>query len=58
MINLPFVILLSSLVGALALAFYMDWLGLWVSEEEIQAQIEKGKEREKGLKEQSMVKVP
>jgi hypothetical protein len=29
------IILVSVLVGAFALAFYMDWLGLWVSEAEM-----------------------
>jgi hypothetical protein len=43
--DLALVMLISLLVGALALAFYMDWLGLWVSKEEMKDQIARAKER-------------
>ena len=33
------------LVAAFLVAFYMDWLGLWVSRAEIQAQIDAAKKR-------------
>jgi hypothetical protein len=33
------------LVGTFLLAFYMDWLGLWISKKEMQAQINQAKER-------------
>jgi hypothetical protein len=42
-------VLVSLLVGGVALAFYMDWLGLWVSKEEMREQIDRGKERMKGV---------
>jgi hypothetical protein len=38
-------VLVSLLVGGVALAFYMDWLGLWVSKEEMREQIDRAKER-------------
>jgi hypothetical protein len=42
-------VLVSLLVGAVALAFYMDWLGLWVSKEEMREQIDRAKERMQAL---------
>jgi hypothetical protein len=38
-------VLVSLLVGGVALAFYMDWLGLWVSKEAMREQIDRAKER-------------
>jgi hypothetical protein len=38
-------VLVSLLVGGVALAYYMDWLGLWVSKEEMREQIDRAKER-------------
>ncbi len=35
----------SVLVGAFLLAYYMDWLGLWVSKAEMQGQIDRANER-------------
>src|SRR5207248_6584461 len=33
------VVVVSLLVGGLALAFYRDWLGLWVSKEEMKVEV-------------------
>jgi uncharacterized protein YneF (UPF0154 family) len=51
-------VLVSVLVGGLALAFYMDWLGLWVSKKQMTEQIERRKERMQGLGKQNGDKVP
>jgi len=32
-------VMVSLLVGGIALGFYMDWLGLWASDEDMRAQI-------------------
>lgn len=45
-------VLVSLLIGAAALAFYMDWLGLWVSKEEMREQIDSSKERMQALEKQ------
>ena len=37
--------MVSLLVTGIAVAFYMDWLGLWVSKAEMQEQINRSKER-------------
>lgn len=37
--------MVSVLVGAFLLAYYMDWLGLWVSKAEMKSQIDRAKER-------------
>jgi len=39
------IVLVALLLGMFAVAFYMDWLGLWVSKKEMNRQIEKSKER-------------
>jgi hypothetical protein len=39
------VVAVSLAAGCIALAFYMDWLGLWVSEEEMREKREQAKER-------------
>ncbi len=50
------VVVLASLVSLLAagvvLAFYMDWLGLWVSKEEMKEEIDRAKVRMRRLEEQ------
>jgi hypothetical protein len=38
-------VLVSVLVGGFALGFYMDWFGLWVSEEDLRGEIDRAKER-------------
>jgi hypothetical protein len=38
-------VLISLIVGVIAIAFYMDWLGLWVSKEEMKKEIETSKAR-------------
>ena len=38
------VVLIGLFVGAIAVAFYMDWLGLWVSKEELAKEIARSKE--------------
>jgi hypothetical protein len=43
--NVALAVMIALLVGAFAVAFYMDWLGLWVSKEELQKQIARSKER-------------
>jgi hypothetical protein len=42
-------LILVSLVGAVALALYMDWLGLWVSKKEMKEQIDGAKETRQAL---------
>ncbi len=42
-------VLVPLLVGVIALAFYMDWLGLWVSKEEMREQNDRAKERMQAL---------
>ena len=42
-------VLVSLLAAGFALAFYMDWFGLWVSKEEMKKQIDGAKERMQGL---------
>jgi hypothetical protein len=37
-------VLIGLLVVAIAIAFYMDWLGLWVSKEEFAKEIARWKE--------------
>lgn len=39
------VVMVGLLVGAFAVAFYMDWLGLWTSEEHLREQREAARER-------------
>jgi hypothetical protein len=51
-------VLVSLLVGSVGLAFYMDWLGLWVSKEEMREQIERSKERMQELGKQIGNKAP
>jgi hypothetical protein len=46
--NPALVALVSVLVGGVALAFYMDWLGLWVSKEEMKGQIDQAREKMHG----------
>lgn len=52
------IVLVSVLVGAVAVAFYMDWLGLWVSKEEMREQIDSSKERLQGPGQQLGEKAP
>jgi hypothetical protein len=39
------VVFISLIVGVIAIAFYMDWLGLWVSKEDMKKEIERSKAR-------------
>lgn len=41
-------VLITLVVGAIAVAFYMDWLGLWVSKEELAKEIARSKETTQG----------
>ena len=50
------IVLVSLLVGGVAVAFYMDWLGLWVSKEEMKEEVATAKERMRQLEEQSGLK--
>ena len=43
--NLPLVIMIGLLVAASALAFWMDWLGLWVSPDQMKAEVARAKAR-------------
>jgi hypothetical protein len=52
------VVEVSVLAGGLAFAFYMDWLGLWVSKEEMKEEIARAKERMRQAEEQSGRKGP
>jgi hypothetical protein len=45
----PFLItLIAVLLGGVALAFYMDWLGLWMSKAEMKEQIARSRDRMQG----------
>lgn len=52
------VVVVALLVGGLVLAFYMDWLGLWVSKEEMKEEIARAKERMRQAEEESGRKAP
>ncbi len=54
----PLVVLVSLLVAGVALAFYMDWLGLWVSKEQMKEEIDRAKVRMRRLEEQDGAEVP
>jgi hypothetical protein len=41
-------VLITLFVGAIAIAFYMDWSGLWVSKEELANEIARSKETTQG----------
>lgn len=43
------VVMVCLLLGGVVLAFYMDWLGLWVSKGEMRGQIDKSKARMQAL---------
>ena len=47
------ILLVAMLVGGAALALYMDWLGLWVSKEEMRQQIARARERMRLLGQQA-----
>lgn len=46
-------VLVPVLIGIAVLAFYMDWLGLWISKEDMKDQIRKSKESMQKLEKQS-----
>jgi hypothetical protein len=48
----------SLFVGVFALAFYMDWLGLWVSKEQMKAEIAQSQKRVRHAEEPSRRKAP
>ncbi len=50
--------LVSVLVAAVVLAFYMDWLGLWVSKEEMKEEIDRANVRMQRLEEQGGAEAP
>lgn len=43
--NIPLTVLIGLLLGLSALAFYMDWLGLWVSKEQLRGEVEAARVR-------------
>lgn len=47
--NAPLIVMISVLVCLLAVGFYRDWFGLWVSKEEMKAQIDRSNSRMKRL---------
>src|SRR4051812_22075061 len=47
------IVLVSILAGVVALGYYMDWFGLWVSQEELKAEVEASKLRTQWLAEPS-----
>lgn len=51
-------VMVSLLVGAFALAFKMDWLGLWVSKEEMKEEIARSQDRRRHAEELSGRKAP
>ena len=52
------VVLISVLVGAIALGFYMNWFGLWVSKEEMNDEIESTRERMERFEKQEQMGPP
>ena len=57
----PVIVLASMvalLVAGVVLAFYMDWLGLWVSKEEMKEEIDRAKVRMRRLEEQGGAEAP
>jgi hypothetical protein len=54
----PLVVLVSLLVAGVVLAFYMDWLGLWVSKEQMKEEIDGAKVRMRRLEEQDGAEAP
>ena len=51
-------VLVALFVGAFALAFKMDWLGLWVSKEEMKEEIARSQDRRRHAEEPSRRKAP
>jgi hypothetical protein len=51
-------VMVSILVGAFALGYYMDWFGLWVSKKETQEQIDLSKARMQKVGEESKAQDP
>ncbi len=47
--DISLIVLVSLLVAAFALGFYMDWFGLWVSEEEMRKEKDRAKDRRQAL---------
>ena len=52
------ILLIALFVSAIAIAFYMDWLGLWVSKEELAKEIAKSKHRSRELHQPMPILVP
>ncbi len=50
--------LVSLLVAGIVIAFYMDWLGLWVSKEEMRDEIERVQGRMRGPESQIADEAP
>lgn len=50
-----FGVMIALIGGCVAVAFYMDWLGLWVSKEEMKEEIERP-ERTRALRQQAEAK--
>jgi hypothetical protein len=50
--------LVSLLVAGAVLAFYMDWLGLWVSKEEMKEEIDRAKVRIRRLEQPGGAEAP
>jgi hypothetical protein len=51
-------VMVSILVGAFALGYYMDWFGLWVSKKEMQEQIDLSQARMQQTGEENWAQVP
>lgn len=49
--DIVLIALVALLVGGFLLGFYMDWFGLWMSKEELSEQIDRAKERMRGMEE-------
>ena len=54
----PLIVLVSLLVAGVVLAFYMDWLGLWVSKEQMKEEIDQAKVRMRRLEEEGGAAAP
>lgn len=51
------IVLIAAFAFLLAVGFYRDWFGLWVSDEEMKVQIEQARQRMQGLGNQDLDRI-
>lgn len=56
--NITLIVLIALLLGIWGLAFYMDWLGLWVSKEQLHREVDAARVRMLELSRQSANTIP